>query len=98
MNAALQGARELVGPVITMSITLVAVFAPIGFQTGLTGALFREFAFTLAGSVVISGVVALTLTPMLSSKILRHNPKLSKNFNAPTSAGCTWYWKPVRRS
>jgi multidrug efflux pump len=74
MAAALQGARELIGPVIAMSITLVAVFAPIGFQTGLTGALFREFAFTLAGSVVISGVVALTLTPMLSSKILRHNP------------------------
>ena len=74
MAAALQGARELIGPVIAMSITLVAVFAPIGFQTGLTGALFREFAFTLAGSVVISGVVALTLTPMLSAKILRHNP------------------------
>jgi len=74
LAAALQGARELVGPVVAMSITLVAVFAPLGFQGGLTGALFREFAFTLAGSVVISGVVALTLTPMLSSKILRHNP------------------------
>ncbi|HWL15495.1 MAG TPA: efflux RND transporter permease subunit, partial [Opitutus sp.] len=73
-DAALRGAHELVGPVITMSITLAAVFAPIGFQSGLTGALFREFAFTLAGSVIISGVVALTLTPMLSSKILRHNP------------------------
>ncbi len=74
LAAALQGARELIGPVITMSITLVAVFAPLGFQTGLTGALFREFAFTLAGAVVISGFVALTLTPMLSSRILRHNP------------------------
>ncbi len=74
MAAALTGARELIGPVITMSITLAAVFAPIGFQGGLTGALFREFAFTLAGSVLISGVVALTLSPMMSAKVLRHNP------------------------
>ncbi len=74
LAAALQGARELIGPVITMSITLAAVFAPIGFQGGLTGALFREFAFTLAGSVLISGFVALTLSPMMSAKILRHNP------------------------
>ncbi len=74
LNAALRGARELVGPVIAMSITLAAVFAPVGFQGGLTGALFREFAFTLAGSVLISGFVALTLTPMMSAKILRHNP------------------------
>lgn len=71
MDAALLGARELVGPVIAMTITLVAVYAPIGFQGGLTGALFREFAFTLAGAVGISGVVALTLSPMLGSRILR---------------------------
>ncbi len=70
-EAALIGARELVGPVIAMTITLVAVYAPIGFQGGLTGALFREFAFTLAGAVGISGVVALTLSPMLGSRILR---------------------------
>jgi multidrug efflux pump len=76
LQASLQGARELVGPVVTMSITLAAVFAPIGFQGGLTGALFREFAFTLAGCVIISGFVALTLTPMMSSKVLRHNPNL----------------------
>ncbi len=74
LAAALTGARELIGPVITMSITLAAVFAPIGFQGGLTGALFREFAFTLAGSVLISGVVALTLSPMMSAKVLRRNP------------------------
>ncbi len=73
-DAAIKGAHELVGPVIAMTITLAAVYAPIGFQTGLTGALFREFAFTLAGSVIISGFVALTLSPMMSSKILRHNP------------------------
>ncbi len=71
LEAALIGARELVGPVIAMTITLVAVYAPIGFQGGLTGALFREFAFTLAGAVGISGIVALTLSPMLGSRVLR---------------------------
>ncbi len=71
MQAALVGARELVGPIIAMTITLAAVYAPIGFQGGLTGALFREFAFTLAGAVFISGIVALTLSPMMSSKLLR---------------------------
>ena len=69
-NAAILGARELVGPIIAMTITLIAVYTPIGLQGGLTGALFREFAFTLAGSVTISGVVALTLSPMMSSKLL----------------------------
>ncbi len=71
LDAALVGARELVGPIIAMTITLAAVYAPIGFQGGLTGALFREFAFTLAGAVFISGVVALTLSPMMSSKLLQ---------------------------
>jgi multidrug efflux pump len=70
-EAALQGARELVGPIIAMTITLAAVYAPIGLQGGLTGSLFREFAFTLAGAVTISGIVALTLSPMMSSKILK---------------------------
>jgi multidrug efflux pump len=69
-DAALLGARELVGPVIAMTITLAAVYAPIGLQGGLTGSLFREFAFTLAGAVFISGVVALTLSPVMSSKLL----------------------------
>ena len=71
MDAALLGARELVGPIIAMTITLAAVYAPIGLQGGLTGSLFREFAFTLAGAVIISGVVALTLSPMMSSKLLK---------------------------
>jgi multidrug efflux pump len=71
LEAALAGARELVGPIIAMTITLAAVYAPIGFQGGLTGSLFREFAFTLAGAVFISGVVALTLSPMMSSNLLR---------------------------
>jgi multidrug efflux pump len=69
-DAAILGARELVGPVIAMTITLVAVYLPIGIQGGLTGSLFKEFAFTLAGAVFISGVVALTLSPMMSSKLL----------------------------
>jgi multidrug efflux pump len=71
LEAALKGARELVGPIIAMTITLAAVYTPIGIQGGLTGALFREFAFTLAGAVIVSGVVALTLSPMMSSKLLR---------------------------
>jgi multidrug efflux pump len=70
-QAAMDAARELVGPIISMTITLAAVYAPIGIQGGLTGALFREFAFTLAGAVIVSGIVALTLSPMMGSKLLR---------------------------
>ena len=70
-DAALVGARELIGPVITMTITLAAVYTPIGLQGGLTGALFREFALTLAGAVIISGIVALTLSPMMAGHLLR---------------------------
>ena len=73
-DAAIKGAREITGPVISMTITLAAVYAPIGFVSGLTGALFREFAFTLAGSVVVSGVIALTLTPMMCSRLLKPPP------------------------
>ncbi len=71
VQASLQGAREIVGPVISMTITLAAVYAPIGFLGGLTGALFREFAFTLAGAVIVSGVIALTLSPMMCSTLLK---------------------------
>jgi len=70
-RAAMDAARELVGPIIAMTITLAAVYAPVGIQGGLTGALFREFAFTLAGAVIVSGIVALTLSPMMGSKLLR---------------------------
>ena len=70
-QAAKDAARELVGPIIAMTITLAAVYAPIGIQGGLTGALFREFAFTLASAVIVSGFVALTLSPMMGSKLLR---------------------------
>src|SRR5512145_2954502 len=70
-RAAIDAARELIGPIIAMTITLAAVYTPVGIQGGLTGALFREFAFTLAGAVLVSGVVALTLSPMMGSKLLR---------------------------
>lgn len=81
IEAAVKGARELVVPIISMTVTLAAVYAPIGFQGGLTGTLFREFAFTLAGAVVVSGFVALTLSPMMSSRLL-HQAKEQKGFEA----------------
>jgi multidrug efflux pump len=71
VDAAIVGMKEIFGPIVSMTITLAAVYAPIGFTKGLTGALFREFAFTLAGAVVISGIVAVTLSPMMSSKLLK---------------------------
>lgn len=76
IQAAIIGARELAGPIIAMTITLVSVYVPIGFQGGLTGTLFREFAITLAGAVSISAIVALTLSPMLGSRWLQANKKV----------------------
>ncbi|TRM54708.1 MexW/MexI family multidrug efflux RND transporter permease subunit [Achromobacter sp. LC458] len=73
VRAALIGAREVAGPVIAMTITLAAVYAPIGLMGGLTGSLFKEFAFTLAGAVVVSGVIALTLSPVMSSFLLNRD-------------------------
>jgi multidrug efflux pump len=70
-DAAIRGARELFGPIVAMTISLATVYAPIGLQGGLSGSLFREFAFTLSGAVAISGVVALTLSPMMASKLLK---------------------------
>ncbi|MBK1724058.1 efflux RND transporter permease subunit [Thiocystis violacea] len=70
-EAALLGARELVSPIVAMTMTLIAVYVPIGLQGGLTGSLFREFAFSLAGAVAISGIVALTLSPTMSAYLLR---------------------------
>jgi len=75
VQAAIGGARELATPIIVMTTTVVAVFLPIGFMGGLTGALFTEFAFTLVATVIVSGVVALTLTPMLCSRVLRKTPE-----------------------
>src|SRR5258706_6119260 len=71
IQAATDAARELVAPIISMNITLAAVYTPVALQGGLTGSLFREFAFTLAGAVIISGFVALTLSPRMGSKLLR---------------------------
>lgn len=73
--AAIKGAREIAMPIIAMTITLAAVYAPIGYMSGLTGVLFKEFAFTLACAVIISGIIALTLSPMMCSKILQSNKK-----------------------
>ena len=70
-KAAFVGMKEITGPVVAMTITLAAVFAPLMFTGGLTGSLFREFALTLAGAVVISGIVALTITPMMSARLLK---------------------------
>jgi len=84
-KAALIGSRELVGPIIAMTITLAAVYAPIGFQGGLTGMLFREFAFTLAAAVLVSGVVAVTLSPIMSATLLSPSGKegwLTRQVNA----------------
>jgi multidrug efflux pump len=108
VDAAILGARELVGPVISMTITLAAVYAPIGFQGGLTGALFREFAFTLAGAVMVSGFVALTLSPMMSAYLLKDHDhedeglsgKINKTFDRVRSGydrmiGHSLNWVPV---
>lgn len=108
IDAAILGARELVGPVISMTITLAAVYAPIGFQGGLTGALFREFAFTLAGAVTVSGFVALTLSPMMSAYLLKDHDhedqglsgKINRGFDALRNRydrliGHSLNWVPV---
>jgi multidrug efflux pump len=78
IEAALDGARELIGPIIAMTITLAVVYAPIGFQGGMTGSLFLEFAITLAAAVVVSGVVALTLSPVMSSRLVHPHGKEGK--------------------
>ncbi|MGI9115659.1 MAG: efflux RND transporter permease subunit, partial [Chthoniobacterales bacterium] len=101
INAALKGARELVGPIIAMTITLAAVYTPIALQGGLTGALFREFALTLAGAVFISGVVALTLSPMMSAKLLRpeHSEKGFSGFvNRTFDRFRDWYGRHLDRT
>ncbi|MGE3622381.1 MAG: efflux RND transporter permease subunit [Bdellovibrionales bacterium] len=105
-DASIQAARELGNPIIAMTIVLVAVYIPIGFQGGLTGALFTEFAFTLVGAVTISGVVALTLSPMLCSRIFKsHTPDRSSWDERLTGAidrqferGRAWYERRLRNS
>src|SRR5215204_5628019 len=100
VQASLQGAREIVGPVISMTITLAAVYAPIGFLGGLTGSLFREFAFTLAGAVIVSGVIALTLSPMMCSVLLKqeHGGWFARKVDAVFGAATRWYGRQLDRS
>jgi multidrug efflux pump len=100
--AALLAARELTGPIIAMTIVLIAVYVPVGFQGGLTGALFSEFAFTVVGAVTVSAIVALTLSPMMSSRLLKvHNTDRSgweervvdwidRNFNRLSQRYARW--------
>ncbi len=82
LDAALIAARELGGPIIAMTVVLAAVYVPIGFQSGLTGALFAEFAFALVGAVTVSGIVALTLSPMLCSRLLKAPQHQGRGFEA----------------
>ncbi|MCK9984421.1 MAG: multidrug efflux pump [Azoarcus sp.] len=82
LQAAFRGAREIGFAVVAMTITLAAVYAPVAFMTGRTGKLFTEFALTLAGAVIVSGFVALTLSPMMCSKLLRHEKKHGRVYNA----------------
>ena len=96
MQAALKGARELAIPIIAMTTTLLAVYAPIGFMGGLTGALFIEFAFTLTGAVLISGVIALTLSPMLASRVLREHGKEGR-FEQQVEQAFSWLANTYQR-
>ncbi|WP_076862193.1 efflux RND transporter permease subunit [Bradyrhizobium mercantei] len=100
MQAATKGAREIVGPVVSMTITLAAVYAPISFLGGLTGALFREFALTLAGSVIVSGVIALTLSPMMCSVFLKsaEEGRFAVFVNRAFGAMTRWYGRKLDRS
>src|SRR5271163_3561293 len=100
-QAALIGAREIAGPVISMTLTLAAVYAPIGFLGGVTGALFREFAFTLAGAVIISGVVAVTLSPMMCSLLLSRemlHGRFVRVIDRLFSRLANWYGRRLERS
>ncbi|MGL1834583.1 efflux RND transporter permease subunit [Rhodocyclaceae bacterium SMB388] len=81
VQAAFRGAREIAFAVIAMTLTLAAVYAPVAFMTGRVGKLFTEFALTLAGAVIVSGFVALTLSPMMCSKLLRHEKKHGRFYN-----------------
>jgi multidrug efflux pump len=100
-QAALIGAREIASPVISMTLTLAAVYAPIGFLGGVTGALFREFAFTLAGAVIISGIIAVTLSPMMCSVLLTREMsqgRLARVIDRGFSRLAEWYGHKLERS
>jgi multidrug efflux pump len=100
-QAALIGAREIASPVISMTLTLAAVYAPIGFLGGVTGALFREFAFTLAGAVIISGIIAVTLSPMMCSVLLTREMsqgRFARVIDRAFSRLAEWYGHRLERS
>lgn len=100
MAASIKGMQEITGPVIAMTITLAAVLSPLGFTGGITGALFREFAFTLAGAVILSGVIALTITPMMSARLLSHGStsKFQRVVDRTSDRVSAWYGRRVRGS
>ncbi|WP_106752166.1 efflux RND transporter permease subunit [Pannonibacter carbonis] len=99
LQAAIVGMKEIFGPVVAMTITLGAVYAPIGFASGLTGALFREFAFTLAGAVFISGFVAVTLSPMMSARLLSSDQSRFQKFVDKVFTGlANWYGRRLLSS
>ncbi len=100
MDAAILGMKEITGPVIAMTLTLAAVLAPLGFTGGLTGSLFREFAFTLAGAVIISGVVALTITPAMAARILKsgHGSRFQRIVDGTFDRVANWYERRVSSS
>ena len=90
-QAAIVSARELVGPILAMTVTLASVYIPIGFAGGLTGTLFREFAITLAGAVLVSAIVAVTLSPMLGSRMLKPHKTLKAPLEKPFEKFRDWY-------
>ena len=100
LAAAIKGMREITGPIVAMTITLAAVLAPLGFTGGLTGALFSEFAYTLAGSVLISGLVALTITPMMSARLLSHGntSRFQRTVDRVFDGLANWYERRVSSS
>jgi Cation/multidrug efflux pump len=99
LNAAIVGMREIFGPVVAMTITLAAVYAPIAFTQGLTGSLFREFALALAGSVIISGLVAVTLSPMMAARLLTSGGGRFQNAVDHTFEGlANWYGRRLEGS
>lgn len=96
LNASIVAARELAGPIIAMTVVLAAVYVPVGFQGGLTGSLFTEFAFTLVGAVTISGVVALTLSPMMCSRLLHANEENKGHWIERMILGCDALFEKIR--
>jgi len=98
--AAIKGMKEITGPVVAMTITLAAVLAPLAFTGGLTGALFTEFAFTLAGSVILSGIIALTITPMMAARLLKHGQtsKFQRIVDGSSDRLANWYERRVSSS